>query len=325
MNATLIRPDTMPEQTPSLTKRPASPGPSPGWRAALGLVARGVLMGAADAVPGVSGGTVALVTGVYPRLVLALSRFDRRWLALLAQRQWRRAYWHVDGGFLFWLAAGIGMGWLGLAKLMSYLVGHYRLETMSVFLGMIAASTWVVWRTVPRWTLSVWCAALIGAGVGLWLPGPSGLPLQPSHLPPEPWYVVLASAVAICAMILPGVSGMSLLVLLGLYESVVGSVHRITSCSASAEDWQLMILFAVGAAGGLLGFVKLLRWLLHHHKGVTMATLLGLMLGSLRGLWPLGYGATVQQWAWALALAATGFAAVVALEWLALGRKASRH
>ncbi len=310
---------------PTPAKEQALPPQKPGpecrklpWSSALLVVLRGVLMGAADAVPGVSGGTMALVTGIYQRLIVALSRFDAQLVQHLLRRRWRRAFYHVDGWFLALLGLGVALGWIGLAKTMRYLIHHHPVPTKAAFFGMVAASGVVVLRMVPRWNAAAGVTLALGVLAGY---------LATSHLEaslePGVGFVFLAGAVAICAMILPGISGMYLLVILGMYRPVVETVDRISSAQAESGDLLFLLAFAAGAALGLLSFVKLLRWLLHHHKGPTMAALLGLMLGSLHGLWPWsgGNGGASAGVGLPAGLMLLSFAAVLALEFFAGGRK----
>ncbi len=302
------------------TLPPQKPGPEchplP-WRSALLVVLRGMLMGAADAVPGVSGGTMALVTGIYQRLIVALSRFDAQLVQHLLRRRWRRAFYHVDGWFLALLGLGVALGWVGLAKTMRYLIHHHPLPTKAAFFGMVAASGVVVLRMVPRWSAAAGGTLALGALAGYLATSHLQVPLEPGL-----GFVFLAGAVAICAMILPGISGMYLLVILGMYRPVVETVDRLSSARADGGDLLFLLAFATGAALGLLSFVKLLRWLIHHHKGPTMAALLGLMLGSLHGLWPWGNGTggTSAGVGVPVVIMAVSFAAVFGLELAAGGR-----
>ncbi len=316
---TLTRPQE-PQAVSQSDSTPPTPSPEPccrvPWRSAVLVVLRGVLMGAADAVPGVSGGTMALITGIYQRLIVALSRFDAQVVRLLLRGRLRRAFYHVDGHFLALLALGIALGWVGLAKTMRYLIEHHPVPTKAAFFGMVAASGVVVLRMVPRWNAASAAALALGVLAGFLATGHFQ-----STLEPQLGFVFLAGAVAICAMILPGVSGMYLLVILGLYHPVVQTVDRLSSGQVEADDLMFLATFAAGAALGLLSFVKLLRWLLHRHKAPTMAALLGLMLGSLHGLWPWQTEATETAPGVALPLGVmvVSFAVVLGLELLAGG------
>ena len=268
---------------------PAAPAGPASERAAGSLsgdllnVLRGFCMGAADTVPGVSGGTVALILGHYQRLVTAISHVDGRWLKLASQRRYQQAAAHVDARFLIALGIGIGIGVISLAGAMHWLLDHHLPGTLAVFFGLVLASAWIVAGHVDRWTPWRLAGLLAGAAAALslnWLPAVDESALSLPRL-------FLSAAVAICAMILPGISGAFILLLLGAYRPVTGLVRRAAEGELSLElMWQLAA-FAAGCAVGLLTFARLLRWLLEHRRGATMAVLLGLMLGSISQLWPL--------------------------------------
>ena len=253
-------------------------------------------MGAADCVPGVSGGTVALVLGIYRRLVTAVSRVDGTLFAHLRRRDVAAAWGHLDGRFVLALLAGVMCGVLALTTLMRHLMETHYTLTFAAFFGLVAGSVLLVLGLVERWTW--WRAALvlIGAAVAYRL---VTLPLL-EEPPVGPGYLFLCGAVAICAMILPGVSGAFLLVVLGVYEHVTEWPKRLLK----GEVDDAMGLEAAGFFGGMvLGitlFSKLLRWLLGHYQAATLAVLAGAMAGSLRRLWPFVEprpdGVTFKQW-----------------------------
>jgi putative membrane protein len=260
----------------------------------LAHLARGYLMGAADIVPGVSGGTVALILGIYERLVGALSRVDRKLLHLLAQREWSAAARHLDLRFLVALGAGIATGILSLASLMHYLLQHQRNPTLAVFFGLILASSFLVGRMVGVRNAQesvlpvVW--GLAAAGFASWL---VGLPqLQGSETAP---YFFLCGVLGICAMILPGISGAYILLMLGAYVSVTGMLKSLLHLEVTARQFGLLASFVAGCAVGLLGFSKLLQWLLRAAHRPTMAVLCGFMLGSLRKIWPFQNDLSPQE------------------------------
>lgn len=244
-------------------------------------VVRGLLMGGADIIPGVSGGTVALIVGIYERLVTAVSSFDLRLLGLLQKRAWREAAAHVDLRFLIALGCGILAGIASLATLVNFLLNDYRAETLSLFFGLILASSFLVGRMVERWTPSTVALLAAGTAFAYWLVG------QLPAVPPEGlWYLFLCGAVAICAMILPGISGAFIMVIMGVYADVTGAISAVTLGKADATTFLVLATFAVGCGLGLLTFSKFLRWLLARHEAATMATLCGFMVGSLRKIWP---------------------------------------
>lgn len=245
-------------------------------------VIRGFCMGAADTVPGVSGGTIALIMGHYSRLVTAISHFDSQFLQLVMSRQIDRAARHIDYRFLQALGCGILIGVVTLSGLMHYLLDVHLSETLAVFLGLLVASLWVVVQYVDRWSLSrilacgggIIVAALISA-----LPTGHGSMSLP--------FLFFAAAVAICAMILPGISGAFVLLVLGVYHPITGLIKNLVKLQVTMEGFLQLVVFASGCAFGLLAFSRLLRQLLKRAPGLTMAALMGLMIGSVGKLWPL--------------------------------------
>ena len=257
-------------------------------------VLRGVLMGGADIVPGVSGGTVALVLGVYERLVTAISHFELQFVGLLRGRRWKRAAMHVDLPFLIPLGMGILLGFVIMTTLMHYLLSTdaTRSLTMAMFFGLILASGVVVasmieacrgWRLVNAVVLGVGGAAVAG-----WLAG-----LETTHWEdPNLFFLFVAGAIAICAMILPGISGAMILWILGAYTYLTGIPKNILQGVDMGQGLLSILVFAMGCAVGLITFSKFLHWLLERHHTVTMAVLCGFMMGSLRKLGPFQHDLT---------------------------------
>ncbi len=251
----------------------------------IAQLGRGFFMGAADIIPGVSGGTIALVLGIYERLITAISRFDRQLLKILSQREWQAAAEHLDLRFLVGLGLGILTGVVSLASLMLMLLLEYRTYTLSVFFGLILASSWIVAQMVrPRGMgqrVRCYLIAIAAAIFAFWLVGLQQVASHDSLV-----YFFLCGAVAICAMILPGISGSYILWLLGVYVTVAEMVHKAARGALTLRELLLLTVFAAGCAVGLLSFSKLLRWLLLHAQRTTMAVLGGFMVGSLRLMWP---------------------------------------
>lgn len=235
---------------------------------------RGVLMGAADIVPGVSGGTMAFITGIYDRLLDALRRLDLQALGMLLKGQWRSAWQHVDGNFLAVLLAGILSSVVTLARGISWLLEHYPVPLWAFFFGLILASALVVLRQVSHWRLGQWLALASGCAVA------AAIALSPTLAPVHPGLpsVFLAGFIAICAMILPGISGSFILVLLGMYAPVLGALRDFQA--------EVLLVFALGAGSGLMCFSRLLHWLLQRFHALTMALLTGFLAGSLLVVWP---------------------------------------
>lgn len=253
-----------------------------GWIADLGNVVRGYCMGAADIVPGVSGGTVALILGHYDRLVAAISHFDSTMLGLLRQRRLRAAAQHGDLRFVAGIGFGIGLGVLSLASLLHFALENHLPETLSLFFGLVLASCWIVAQQLPRWRWIDGLLVIVAATVTYYLCSLSTSASDPS-LP----FLFVAAAIAICAMILPGISGAFVLLLLGAYHPVTGLLRDLTRFDVTATGLLRLAVFVSGCAVGLAVFSRLLRWCLQHQHAATYAVLLGLMLGSLRRLWPL--------------------------------------
>jgi len=264
-----------PNAPPNLTKTET-------FRSDIIQVIRGFCMGAADTVPGVSGGTVALILGHYKRLVTAISNFDSTLFQFLRTGRIRAAAAHVDLRFLVALGAGIGLGVVSLAGAMHWLLDHKTPETLAVFFGLVLASLWVVKDYVDRWDgknlLGLAVSAAIAFGI-TWLPSAeTSLSLS---------YLFISASIAICAMILPGISGAFVLLLLGVYHPVTGMIKDAVRGHVDIAILTQLAVFASGCVFGLLAFSRLLRWLLEHHRSTTMAALMGLMVGSVGRLWPL--------------------------------------
>ncbi len=257
--------------------------PSGSLRVDATHVGCGMLMGAADIVPGVSGGTVALILNVYERLVTAITHFDSKLLRLVRQRRWSDAAIHVDLRFLIGLGAGIATGILSLASLMHHLLESHEDRTHAVFCGLILASTLVVSRRIGRWSSEVAGAFVVGiVGAALLV----GLPVL-SAPPSGPGYILFCGMVGICAMILPGISGAFLLLILGRYKFITGLLKAVLHGEITLDAIATLAVFALGCISGLLAFSRVLRWLLVRFHDQTLALLCGFMLGSLRKLWPL--------------------------------------
>ena len=245
-------------------------------------VFRGFCMGAADTVPGVSGGTVALILGHYDRLIAAISHIDSDAVKMLAGGRFRALFEKLDLRFLIALAAGIVIGIGTLAGLMHWLLLHRMNETMAVFFGLVLASVWVVRRNVSKWTPGGYVALIVGAAIALAV---SSIPASNGDI--HLLYLFLSASIAICAMILPGISGAFVLLLLGVYEPVIGMVKQFFKLDIEPLLLLRLTVFTLGCGFGLLAFSRLLNYLLRHHRDVTMATLIGLMIGSVGRLWPL--------------------------------------
>lgn len=236
---------------------------------------KGMAMGAADVVPGVSGGTIAFITGIYTQLLESIRRITPRLFALWRKEGFKAVWQHVNGTFLCVLLAGILTSIASLAKGISWTLTHHPIPLWSFFFGLIIASALHIAKQLPAPKVrpKTVLAVLLGIGFAYWI-----TIANPLQLTAGPLTVFLAGAIAICAMILPGISGSFILLLLGMYSPILDAVHQ--------AQFGLLGLFAVGAVTGLLTFSHLLSWLLRRYYALTLAFLTGLMLGTLGKIWP---------------------------------------
>lgn len=248
----------------------------------LANLARGALMGGADIIPGVSGGTVALILGIYGRLVTAISRVDGTLVSHVRHHRWREAASYLDLRFLIPLGIGIGGGVAALGTVMHVLLEQYLQFTLAAFFGLIGASCYLVSKLVTRWRGLEVIFTFAGALFAVWLVSRPVLSSPPDEL----WYVFLCGAVAICAMILPGISGAFILLIMGKYHDITGIIKDVLHLELSGQSLLTVSVFALGCLIGLLSFSKLLKWLLSGHGSMTMAVLCGFMAGSLYKIWP---------------------------------------
>ncbi|MEZ6058765.1 MAG: DUF368 domain-containing protein [Planctomycetaceae bacterium] len=250
--------------------------------ATLKTIGCGFVMGTADIVPGVSGGTMALILGIYERLLTAISRCDRDLLRMLFDRRWVAAANRIDLRFVIPLLVGILLGAAGLASVMKQLLTDYRSLTYSAFAGLILASSVLVGRMVSVWKLQYVGGLLLGAVFALRL-----VTLPALQNPPDTyWYLFICGMVGITAMILPGISGAFILLLLRRYDTIVDSLRSILHGDLNLTVLSTVAVFALGCVTGLLSFSRILRWLLAHRHDMTMSVLCGFMIGSLYRLWP---------------------------------------
>lgn len=237
------------------------------------LFLKGMAMGAADVVPGVSGGTVAFITGIYEELIRSISSVNANTLTLLFKGQFRQLWTSINGYFLAVLFAGIFTSVLTLASALSYALEHYPILIWSFFFGLVAASVWMMARTVKSWNTGSILAFVAGTVVAYSITEMSAMAGSE-----EPWYLILSGALAICAMILPGISGSFILLLLGAYSTVLNAVAE--------RNLEVIIYVGIGAVLGLLLFSKALKWIFSKFYNLTIALLSGFLLGSLNKLWP---------------------------------------
>lgn len=237
------------------------------------LFLKGVAMGSADVVPGVSGGTIAFISGIYERLLNALRSADVTALKLLLSFRIKDLWKHIDGSFLVVLLAGIGTAVLGLSKVILYLLANYPEMLWAFFFGLIVASALLIAKSVKRWNAATVIFLLVGAAIAY------GVTIAvPVETPTDLWFIFLSGALAICAMILPGISGSFILLLLSKYEFIIRSLTEL--------NLKVIITFALGCVAGLASFSHVLHWLLKRYHDWAIALLMGFMIGSLNKVWP---------------------------------------
>ena len=239
----------------------------------LSLILKGCAMGAADVVPGVSGGTIAFITGIYEELIDSIKSIDLQAIKLLFRFRFREFWNKINGTFLISVVCGIAISIFSLAKLMTWLLEHHPIYIWSFFFGLIIASSLLVAKEIRKWNMLTILALVAGIAAAYTI-----TVMTPAETPDIWWFIVLSGAIAICAMILPGISGAFILLLMGKYSYILGAV--------STFNIGVRLLFAVGAIAGIISFSHLLSWLLKHHHNTTVALLTGFMVGSLNKVWP---------------------------------------
>jgi putative membrane protein len=238
------------------------------------IVLKGIGMGAANVIPGVSGGTIALITGIFERLINALKSFDAKAIKLLFKGKIKELIEYTDFYFLVAVFTGMLISVFSLAKLFEYLFADYPVYIWSYFFGLILASVYFVGKTIEKWSLSVIVTFIIGTAIAVILSF-----LNPAVQNDSFFYLIICGVVAICSMILPGLSGSFVLVLMGNYELVM--IHAINDLNL-----KIIIPVGIGAVGGLIAFSHFLSWILKKFKDQTIAILTGFILGSLSIIWP---------------------------------------
>jgi putative membrane protein len=237
------------------------------------LFSKGAGMGAADVVPGVSGGTIAFITGIYEELLNSIRSVDAGAMKLLLSFRLVEFWRHINGTFLFMLLSGIGFSVLALSRVILYLLAHHSELLWSFFFGLIVASAWVVGRKIGRWNAGAVLFGIIGTALAYYV-----TVATPAQTPETYWFLFLSGAIAICAMILPGISGSFLLVLLAKYEFILNAVKELRL--------DVIAVFGAGCLVGILSFSRVLNWALKNHHRTTVALLTGFMVGSLNKVWP---------------------------------------
>jgi putative membrane protein len=257
----------------------------------LVLMAKGLAMGAADVVPGVSGGTIAFISGIYETLLASIASVNFGLVKILRTEGFKGVWNAVNGSFLLPLFAGIALSILTLSKAVTYLMDHEPIGIWSFFFGLVLSSIVLVVRMIKKPTTGVWILGIAGIAFAYWITALTPSTSAELGLP----YLFFCGVIAICAMILPGISGSFILVLLGAYRFVLDSLHE--------RNLAVMSVFAAGALIGITSFSHVLKWLFAKYHDLTVACLAGFMLGSLAKVWPWRSGGTVDRpaspWTWA--------------------------
>jgi len=237
------------------------------------LAIKGFLMGAANVIPGVSGGTMALILGIYEELINAIRSINLKFLRLITIFHIKEALSSVSWPFLVPVGLGVLLATFSLAEVLSWLLDRYPVIVWSFFFGLILSSVITVSRVVKTWRIPTIVAIAVGTITAYFLFG-----VIPVSTPNASWFIFVSGFIAICAMILPGISGAYILVLLGKYHYILEALNN--------KDFFTLFIIASGALVGLISFAQILGWLLKKYHDLTMAILIGLMLGSLRKIWP---------------------------------------
>ncbi|MBL4715419.1 MAG: DUF368 domain-containing protein [Bacteroidia bacterium] len=255
-------------------------------------------MGAADVIPGVSGGTIAFITGIYEKLIGSLNSVDLEAVKLLFTGKWKALEEKINGYFLIALVSGILLAVLSLAKLIKFLLSNHEIALWSFFFGLIVASTFVIGKTI-KWEIKDFIGLIAGAAIAFYL-----TTVSPIDMPDTPLYLFFAGVISIIAMILPGISGSFILVILGKYKYIISIVSDISEGLKgiissvikgdfngippywASMDVLTLLIFWLGTLTGILGFSRVLNWLFSKFRNLTIALLTGFMIGSLNKVWP---------------------------------------
>lgn len=237
------------------------------------LTLKGIGMGAADVIPGVSGGTIAFLTGIYQELIDSIKSINIKAAKLLFSGKIKAFWKHINGWFLVSVLSGILISFFSLARLMTYLMANHPIELWAFFFGLIISSAIYILKEIKKWNFSNILSLTIGIGIGATI-----CLLSPSETPNELWFIFLSGSIAICAMILPGISGSFILLLLGKYTYMMQAIADF--------DVTIIAIFAIGAAIGIVAFSHFLSWLLKKWYNIAICVLSGFMIGSLVKVWP---------------------------------------
>ncbi|WP_019668522.1 DUF368 domain-containing protein [Eudoraea adriatica] len=234
---------------------------------------KGIAMGAADVVPGVSGGTIAFISGIYEELITSINGLNFSKFKIFRNEGFKSFWRAINGNFLLALFSGILISVFSLAKMISWLLVNQPILLWSFFFGLVFASIFFIAKAIENWNLGIITAFFLGAAIAYYI-----TTLPPTENSQSLLYLFFSGALAVCAMILPGISGAFILVLLGSYKTILDAVHQ--------RELYIIATVALGAVFGLLSFARLLKWMFENYKNSTLALLTGFILGSLNKIWP---------------------------------------
>jgi putative membrane protein len=237
------------------------------------LFLKGIGMGGADVVPGVSGGTIAFITGIYEELLRSIKSFDTKAVQLVLRGRFSDFWKHINGGFLSVLLAGIILSILSLARIIHYFLEQHPIQLWSFFFGLIIISAITVTREITKWNYLIIGFGIVGIVTAYFITDAA-----PASTPEGYLYIFMSGAIAICAMILPGISGSFILLILGKYQFIISALKDL--------DIAVLVVFALGCITGLLSFARLISWFLNKYHNIAIALLAGFMIGSLNKIWP---------------------------------------
>ncbi len=242
---------------------------------------KGACMGAADVIPGVSGGTIAFIMGIYDEFVGSIASINTEAVKLLFSGKFREFWKHINGNFLVSIVAGIGLSVIALAGLMQMLLSDHPIQTWAFFFGLIVASSIFILRGISGWKVREGLFLVLGVILGVVV-----CTLTPTQTPDDLWFIFLSGSIAICAMILPGISGSFILLILGKYQYIMGVISGLVSGVDVGKNILILGIFLIGACVGILAFSKFLHWLLARWNKETLIVLAGFIIGSLVKVWP---------------------------------------
>lgn len=260
----------------------SAPGPK-SLKDAVILFLKGICMGSADIVPGVSGGTIAFITGIYDDLLDAIRAFNRNFFKYFFSLRWKQALAESHIRFLVVLLLGIGVAIVTFAQIIHFLLLDYPVYTAGFFFGLILASVFAVGKNVPKWTPLVWLCFVVGLILATWV-----VNLIPVQTPESLWFIFICGVIAICAMILPGISGAFLLLVLGKYVYITATLKN----PFNVHNLEIIGVFALGCVIGIVLFSHVLGYFLKHFRPQTLGLLTGLVLGAIQKIWPWQTGDT---------------------------------